>query len=206
MPLWVYTLGSVFSLNANIEIPFLNLLINLLVTTLPCLFGLFISIYVPKTKKFAERFAKPFIIVLIFSFFAITALSKFYVFKLITYKNFICVLIPWLGFGLGAIIACFFTFSKAQILAICLETGFQNIGVAFLIVANNFPSPENDLALIPLICLRLLTPFPLYFALIGRSLYNCVNKKLAKNKTKEPNKDFVEESKEMIKQNSSLES
>ena len=37
LPAWVYTLGKVFSVKANITIPFLKLVLNLIATIGPCL-------------------------------------------------------------------------------------------------------------------------------------------------------------------------
>ena len=185
MPAWIYSLGSVLSTKANIEIPFFSLLINLLVTVIPCLIGLLISIFYPKTKSFAIRYTKPFVITIIISFFVLLFTSRMFVFQLITIENSFSVLIPWFGFAIGAFIAFLFNFSKSQMITICLETGFQNLGIAFLIVTYNFPSPESDMALLPLICLGFLTPLPLYFILLIRFLHNSFKNKYKKKEFKE---------------------
>jgi sodium/bile acid cotransporter 3/5 len=51
------------------------------------------------------------------------------------------------GFGLAAIVAYLFGFPKKQVITISIETGIQNIGIPFLIIITNFPSPEADYAL-----------------------------------------------------------
>ncbi len=50
-------------------------------------------------------------------------------------------------------------------LTISLETGFQNVYVPFLIIMLNFPSPEADYALLPLIAVTALTGVPLWISL-----------------------------------------
>ncbi len=53
-----------------------------------------------------------------------------------------------------------------QIFTISIETGLQNVGIAFLIIMLNFPSPEADYALLPLIGVTALTGLPLWIALL----------------------------------------
>ena len=208
LPAWLYTLGTLFSTKANIEIPFHSLMLNLLATVVPCIIGLLISIFVPNSKKFAERHSKPVILVSIIVFFSIVITSKFFIFKLITFENSLTVLIPWCGFILSAFTAFLFRFPKSQILTICFETGYQNLGVAFIIITYNFPSPESDLAIAPLISLSFLTPVPFYIALIVRYISKCF-KKNKKNDKKEIDEDlkkeFKEESVEMIEKKTELE-
>ena len=50
------------------------------------------------------------------------------------------------------------------------ETGIQNVGVAFLIITYNFPSPESDYAILPLISVSSLTTIPLWFLLLSISI------------------------------------
>ena len=63
----------------------------------------------------------------------------------------------------------------------------QNIGVAFLIIFTNLPSPEADFAALPLIAVATLTNLPLVLIYFLRKLYKCFRLKGARNK-KSPNK------------------
>ena len=87
MPLWVYTLGSVFSREAHIQIPFIGLVANLFVTIGPCLMGLVLCYFFPKLKKFALRIAKPFTLVVLLSFLILLLTTKAYTFKLIRVRH-----------------------------------------------------------------------------------------------------------------------
>ena len=79
---------------------------NLFITIGPCLFGLVLSIFIPKLKKFILRYIKRALLVLILSFLGLIMISKYYVFTLITWQQWIAgPLIPWCGFVLGAFIA-----------------------------------------------------------------------------------------------------
>ena len=52
-------------------------------------------------------------------------------------------LVAGLGFGLGATFAFLFCLSKKQIIAISIETAFQNGGVVFILLKLSLPSPDR---------------------------------------------------------------
>jgi hypothetical protein len=59
--------------------------------------------------------------------------------------------------------------------------GMQNFGIALLIVSYNFPSPESDYAILPLLALTAMTNIPLCLALFAIKLVSrtraCIHKK-----------------------------
>lgn len=87
MPTWVYTLGSVFAREAEITIPLIGLLGNLLVTIVPCLCGLTLCYFFPHLKKLALRVAKPFTLVVLLSFLSLLLTTKAYTFKLVRLRH-----------------------------------------------------------------------------------------------------------------------
>ena len=199
MPAWIYSLGSVLSTKANIQIPFISLFINLLVTVVPLLIGLTISTFVPKARTFANRYAKTFLKIVLLSFFILIFATRYFIFRLLTLQSCASVLIPWLGFALGAIVPYLLGYPRPQVMTISLETGFQNMGVAFLIIRTNFPSPESDIAFIPLVSVAFLTQIPFLFVLLGQTIYGCFQKKSVKEEVKEEAKiEMSEESVKMI--------
>ncbi|MPC98136.1 hypothetical protein E2C01_093489 [Portunus trituberculatus] len=52
-------------------------------------------------------------------------------------------LVAGLGFGLGASLAMVFCLPKAQVIAISIETAFQNGGVVFILLKLSLPSPDR---------------------------------------------------------------
>ena len=52
---------------------------------------------------------------------------------------------------MGGLVAYICRLPWTQIKTISIETGLQNVGVAFLIVITNFPSPSKEMAYLPLI-------------------------------------------------------
>ena len=160
-------------METNINIPITRLLLNLLNTIVPCLIGLALSRFFPKLKPIVLKIAKPFVISFILTFLTFTTIVKYYVFTLIHWKQWATApFVPWLGFIIGASIAAVFKLPMKQVVTIALETGIQNVGVAFLIITYNFPSPEADYAILPLISVSFLTTIPLWFVLLGLTIRN----------------------------------
>lgn len=102
MPIWIYTLGSKLTTNANIQIPYLMLLVNIFVTVGPCLLGFLVSHFNPKVKKFATKIAKGFTLVFLITFFCLVLATKYYTFYMMKWTHLIAgPLIPWTGYIVG---------------------------------------------------------------------------------------------------------
>ena len=63
-----------------------------------------------------------------------------------------------------------------QAKTISIETGIQNVGVAFMVILTNFPSPEADYGVLPLMAVAFLTPMPLYGFLLARKIPQWIRK------------------------------
>ncbi len=106
MPLWYYTLGSTIASKVNLTIPFFKLIVNLLFTILPTLLGLALSAKYPIIKVKVSRFIKYLVVCLILTFFTLTTYSKFYIFSLMHWQQWVVgPLLPWSGFLLGGLLA-----------------------------------------------------------------------------------------------------
>ncbi len=84
-----------------------------------------------------------------------------------------------------------FRINFKQAKTIALETGIQNVGIAFLTIIStlnetNSPPEALELAQLPLIAVALLTPIPLYilFAVVKFQKY-VLQKFRSKNETEE---------------------
>ena len=164
MPAYVYTLGTYYSKQTTIELPFIKLVLNLCITVLPCLIGMVLSHFFPKLKVIFIKIAKPFTFIVLLTFLCLALVTKFYTFvllkwyhwiagrkkqvlinlikwlaKLIFYLKIIGPLIPWIGYVIGGLVAWICKRPLSQCKTIAIETGIQNVGVAFLIIIINFP-------------------------------------------------------------------
>ncbi|CAF0933343.1 unnamed protein product [Brachionus calyciflorus] len=186
MPLWIYTLGRVFSTKAQIKIPILGLFANLMITIVPCLIGLAINLRFPKFKKYALKIAKPFTLVFLITFLVLAFIAKFYSFKLLKMRHWLSgPLIPWCGYLLGGTIAWILGLPFNQVKTVAIETGIQNVGVAFLIIFTNLPTPDADYAALPIVGVATLTNIPLYFALLISKIYSYIFGKSKENSSGE---------------------
>jgi hypothetical protein len=124
MPAWIYTLGKTLMIEARIIIPFLDLVLRLLFTVVPCLAGVLISIFVPKMKKFVAAIAKPFANFIVFTFLALTIYTKAYAFGLVGITQWLYApFIPFCGFLIGGLVAFLAKFPLNRVLTIAIETG-----------------------------------------------------------------------------------
>lgn len=87
MPFWIYTLGTVFSTQAQITIPILGLSSNLIITIVPCLIGFFLSQKFPKLKMKALKIAKPLTLVVLITFLLFSFIVKMYTYRLLSLRH-----------------------------------------------------------------------------------------------------------------------
>lgn len=89
-------------------------------------------------------------------------------------------MIPWTGYAVSFVLANVFRLPWKQVKTVGIETGIQNVGIAFLIILTNFPSPEAEYAFLPLVAVALFTGFPLYIVYIIRQLVRCLKNRFNK--------------------------
>ncbi|CAF1122313.1 unnamed protein product [Adineta ricciae] len=173
MPFWLYTLGEhAYLRDLKIRIPFANLTRSLLTIIGPLGIGMLVVHCCPKIKPIVTRIVKPMLFILILYFFVFGAFVNFYLFRHINLRIALSApLLPWLGFILGGIFAWIFRQDWSRIKTVGIETGIQNVGIAFMVLLYSFPAPENTQAsVIPLI-VAYLSAQPFYLILLGRFIY-----------------------------------
>jgi predicted Na+-dependent transporter len=199
MPLWFYTIGRTLSKRAEISIPLMRLILNLLLTICPCLLGILLSRKFPNLRRFFMKYAKKIVLVLVVSFLVIIFIAKYYVLRLVTWQQWITgPLIPWSGFALGGFFAWLFKRPGKQIYTISIETGLQNVSIAYMIVMLNFPSPESDYALLPLVAISSITTVPLWFVLFAKTVYAKLKAARTDQKGKELEQNVLYSNKEPV--------
>lgn len=198
MPVWLYSLGRIFTNATNIYIPFVKLIMNLFTTIGPCIFGLCLLKCFPKIKPIVLKIAKPITLFTLLSFLGLTIYVKYYVFYLFTWQLLVFPpLVPWCGLAISALVAFIARLERKQIYTIAIETTIQNVGIAFMIVLYNFPSPDADYAILPLISASLLTNLPLYVMLI---IVTIIKKCKNPRKNKVVIKSTIEETEEELEE------
>jgi len=174
-PFWVYTLGQQFineATDSNINIPFLNIFTTLLVLVIPLLVGIFIKHKIPKLMRFLLKIMTPTTVIAIIVLLSVGIFTNLYIFKLFRPKVILAgCLLPYIGFLFGGITAAIFRQTWKNIKTIALETGFQNVSIAYLVLLTAFPPPDGELASIAPISAAVMSPLPPFIITILYIIY-----------------------------------
>lgn len=169
MPFWMFTLGQKLTQGASMQVPYGNLVISLITLTVPIGLGLFVRARRPNWAEKGAKIIKPFTLIVILIFMSFWFYSSYKVFFMMNWQMAVAgFLVAGLGFGLGATLAMAFCLPRAQVIAISIETAFQNGGVVFILLKLSLPSPDSDLAALPAMATMLQIGPPmilLYFAI-----------------------------------------
>nr|AKN21470.1 slc10a-3 [Schmidtea mediterranea] len=165
MPLWLFILSRIFVDPTLIKIPFDNIAYNLLMVVIPVLLGILFRWKFESKAAKIMKWAK--VIGLFFVVFILTfgIYANFYIFQLMAdyvYLLPVGASLPWVGFSLGYLLSLVTRRTKKQSIAISLETGFQNVGIAIIILKYSIPQPEGDLGAVMSVIVSIFTPIPLY--------------------------------------------
>lgn len=71
------------------------------------------------------------------------------------------LLLPWLGYFVGWLAALILQQEYEDRLAIAVEAGIQNTGIAIFVLRSALPQPEADLTTVLPVSVAIMTPFPL---------------------------------------------
>ena len=167
MPLYLYTLGTLYTNELAIKVPFWGLARSLALVVVPYSLGILISHFAPRSRLLVKKLIKPMMICLMVFFLTFGMFVNWYMFKMIDlYTTLTAPLLPFLGFFLGAGLAWMSRLSWTQVKTIGIEAGIQNTGIAFMIILYSFPQPYATQAIIVPMVVSLLTTKPFWVLLI----------------------------------------
>lgn len=78
--------------------------------------------------------------------------------------------LPWLGYMFGFLASKIFKQSYADAIAIAVETGIQNTGIAIFLLTFSLDQPMADLTTVVPVSVAIMTPFPLLALYLGLKL------------------------------------
>lgn len=169
MPLWIFSLGRLLFQQADIQIPYVNLLTSLLFLALSLAIGIVIQKVSPSCAKFLKRYLKTFTAIVILIVIVGGTWVSYHIFALLTVKAVLAGLTVALGgYLFGAIVAIAFKLPLSQIIAVSIETALQNPGIAFVLLQMSLKHPDSDLATVPIVGQLFMTGIPLW---IGFCIY-----------------------------------
>lgn len=177
MPLWIFTLGRQLLIDAQVKIPYVNLMSSLLFLTLSLSIGIVIQKKKPKWAQFLRKLLKPCTAIVLFTVIVGGTYLSLYVFTFMTWEVIVAGLSVALGGYLtGAIVAAICGLPRKQIIAVSIETALQNPGIAFILLQLSLGQPEADLSAIPIVGQLFMTGIPLWITyLLYMSVKKCVS-------------------------------
>merc|ERR1719420_1676400 len=171
MPFWIYVLGEVIIDNTQIVIPYFKITTYAVMLVVPLLMGVSIRKCLPKVADVLVKILKPMALFLIIFILVCGIWSQFFMIKLIDWKIAVVGFsLPWLGFAFGCLFSKLCQRERKDIIAIAIETGIQNTGMAIFMLWFTLDHPAGDLAAVVPVAVATLTPFPLLSALMYYNL------------------------------------
>jgi len=171
MPAWIYLLGEIIIADTAIVIPYTKILTYGIMLIVPLLVGVSIRKCLPKVANFLVKCLKPMALFLIVFILICGIWSQFFMIKLIDWRIAVVgFALPWLGFGFGCMFSKLCRQERKDIIAIAIETGIQNTGMAIFMLWFTLDHPAGDLAAVVPVAVATLTPFPLLTALLYYNL------------------------------------
>ncbi|GIY42087.1 hypothetical protein CEXT_589681 [Caerostris extrusa] len=177
IPLWLFTLGKTIVDGTSIVVPFKNILISLASLMIPIGIGLLIQRKFPKVAARSKRLLAPVCIVLLICIIVLASVANSYIFFMLTWRMVIAAsLSVWTGFAAGVLVSFAFRLSRADIVAISVETGIQNSGIAFLLLSYSLKPPVSDMASVVPVAASIITPVPLFIIYCYQKCWNRCHK------------------------------
>lgn len=181
MPLWIYTLGKVFTDElggaTKMDIPFLNIFTALIILIVPLLVGVAIKYKLPRLTKVLMKIITPVTLFVIIILISVGIYTNLFIFKFFEPKVILAgSLLPYCGYILSGIISLILRQSWTKVKTIIIETGIQNQGVAILLMFTAFPPPDGEIAAVAPIASGVMTPLPLFVLTIIYQIYKRCNK------------------------------
>ncbi|MCL4134005.1 UNVERIFIED_CONTAM: hypothetical protein GTU68_057159 [Idotea baltica] len=136
LPLWVLALGpSIFTDGYFGKLPYRNMAMLVFGLVIPCCIGLGIRRTCPKAADFLKKMLKPLSIAFIVFVMTFGVYTKFYLFSFFTWKvAFAGFCLPFFGFAFGGTAALLLKRNWEEVVAISIETGVQNTGLAIGVI------------------------------------------------------------------------
>ncbi|KAK6625548.1 hypothetical protein RUM43_005847 [Polyplax serrata] len=161
-PLWLFTLGRHIFEEAYLETPVPKIASYLVSMLVPVGIGFAIQRFLPRLANVLNAMLKPLSIFLILFIAAFACIVKYYLFTLFTWKVVLAGLaLPWLGYFAGFLAAWVLRQPLENILAISIETGIQNTGIAIFMIQLVFGQPTADMVTVIPAAVALMAPIPL---------------------------------------------
>ncbi|XP_044271508.1 ileal sodium/bile acid cotransporter-like isoform X2 [Tribolium madens] len=171
MPLWLFTLGKVIFDQGDITVPYSQISTYAIALVIPLGIGFLLSRYCKKVATFLVRILKGFSAVLLLFIIVFAIVTNLYLFELFSWQIVVAGMgLPYLGYLLGYLLAAILKQPSPDCLAIAIETGIQNTGIAIFLLRFTLPQPQADLTTVAPVSVAMMTPLPLLIMLVYKKI------------------------------------
>lgn len=171
IPCWAFSLGKLIFQSGSMIVPYSQIARSAVGLTLSLAIGTFLQFCFPKVSRFMVKILKPFSVLLIIFIIIFATITNLYLFRLFTWQIAAAGLgLPLIGYISGAVLASVCKQPPADVLAIAIETGIQNTGIAIFMLQVCLHQPEADLTTVVPVAVSVMSPVPL---LLFHSLQKC---------------------------------
>ncbi|CAG7721857.1 unnamed protein product [Allacma fusca] len=168
MPLWILTLGKTIFDEADLTVPYSKIGTFAVTLVVPLIIGIIIRRFSTKFANILVKILKPFAVFLIIFIVVFAIYTNLYLFQLFTWQILIAgFLLPVLGYILGGGFALALKQSWRDTVAIAIETGVQNTGLAIFALRFSMPQPEADLTTALPVAVAIMTPLLPALLIVG---------------------------------------
>uniref|UniRef100_A0A336MKF8 CSON002840 protein n=1 Tax=Culicoides sonorensis TaxID=179676 RepID=A0A336MKF8_CULSO len=175
MPLWLFTLGKTIFDKAKLQVPYMKITTFAIALIVPLGIGLLIQRYLPRVRRILVRILKPCSTMLILFIVIFAIWTNYYLFQLFSWEIIIAGLgLPWCGYIFAYILARVMRQSSPDCLAIAVETGIQNTGIAIYLL-QVLEQPLADMTIVVPVSVAIMTPFPLLALYAVQKIRDCCN-------------------------------
>lgn len=174
MPAWLFSLGQVVFRDAKIVVPYVRIATFVIGLIVPLAIGLGMQKWTPRLATFMVRILKGFSTTLLLFIIIFAIVTNLYIFELFTWQIIVTGMgIPWLGYLAGYLVAILFRQPHPDALAISIETGIQNTGIAIFLLRYALGQPEADLTTVVPVSCAIMTPVPMTAIYIYQRIKAC---------------------------------
>ncbi|CAB3227663.1 unnamed protein product [Arctia plantaginis] len=174
MPAWLFSLGQVVFRDAKILVPYDRIATFTAGLLIPLAIGLAMQKFTPKIAAFMVRILKGFSTTLLLFIIIFAIATNIYIFRLFSWQIVLAGMgVPWLGYSAGYLIARLFKQPHPDALAISIETGIQNTGIAIFLLRYALGQPEADITTVIPVSVAIMTPFPMMAIYIYQKIKAC---------------------------------
>jgi len=177
MPLWLFTLGKTIFDKGNLAVPYDHIGMFVVALIIPLLIGIGIQKFFPRIARILTRLLRPISAILIIFIIIFATVTNLYLFELFSWQIIVAGLgLPWICYTLSWCLAKLFRQSNPDCLAIAIEAGIQNTGIAIFMLRFSLGQPEADLTTVIPVSVAIMTPIPLTILYIIQKIQSCRTK------------------------------